>query len=292
MMLMVYALKKKSVCKSGAFLGIVVAFVLSIANHAFFVCLVVFFFSSSKATKFRGHIKHKFEKDFKDGEGQRNWIQVFCNCGVATLLAVLYLIDCGSGEKPINFTSFYRSSWLGLGVMSRFFALLHRFVNICSAGSFASCNGDTWASELGTVFGSSDPFLITNLRRVPKGTNGGISIIGLIVSFLGGLLVGLGYFLTIIYTDDTSNYFNPPQWPTILIGGFAGLFGSLLDSLLGASFQYSGLDSEGKIADRPGKYIRHISGLSILDNHSVNLISSFLTAVIIPIISVKVWPDV
>lgn len=120
MMLMLYALKRKSVCKSGAILGIIVAFILSIANHAFFVCLVVFFFSSSKATKFRSQIKKKFEKDFKDGEGQRNWIQVFCNCGVATLLAVLYLIDCGSGEKPINFSNFYRSSWLGLGVMSRF----------------------------------------------------------------------------------------------------------------------------------------------------------------------------
>uniref|UniRef100_T1GYT4 Transmembrane protein 19 n=1 Tax=Megaselia scalaris TaxID=36166 RepID=T1GYT4_MEGSC len=103
MMLMLYALKRKSVCASGAFLGIIVAFILSIANHAFFACLVAFFFSSSRATKFRGHIKKKIEKDFKEGEGQRNWIQVFCNSGVATLLAILYLIDCGSGEKPINF---------------------------------------------------------------------------------------------------------------------------------------------------------------------------------------------
>lgn len=130
MMLMAYALKKKSVCKSGAFLGIIVAFILSIANHAFFACLVVFFFSSSKATKFRSQIKKKFEKDFKEGEGQRNWIQVFCNGGVATLLAILYLIDCGSGEKPINFTNFYRSSWLGLGVMSMFFLPFSFFLNI------------------------------------------------------------------------------------------------------------------------------------------------------------------
>lgn len=167
-----------------------------------------------------------------------------------------------------------------------------KFIKKLISGSFASCNGDTWASELGTVLGTGNPFLITTLKRVPKGTNGGISIIGLIVSFLGGTLVGLAYFLTILYTDDNSHYFNPPQWPIILIGGFSGLFGSVLDSFLGATFQYSGLDTDGKIADRPGKQTRHISGLSILDNHSVNLISCFLTAVIIPIIAVKVWPDV
>lgn len=35
--------------------------------------------------------------------------------------------------------------------------------------AFASCNGDTWASELGGVMGSSQPFLITTWKRVPRG---------------------------------------------------------------------------------------------------------------------------
>lgn len=38
-----------------------------------------------------------------------------------------------------------------------------------STGAAASCNGDTWASELGTVFGNTQPFLITTRERVPKG---------------------------------------------------------------------------------------------------------------------------
>lgn len=79
-------------------------------------------------------------------------------------LALLYLLDCGSSERPIDFLTQYRSSWLGIAVLS----------------AFACCNGDTWASEIGSVMGSS-PFLITSRKRVPRGTNGGVTFIGLLV---------------------------------------------------------------------------------------------------------------
>lgn len=36
-------------------------------------------------------------------------------------------------------------------------------------GSFACCNGDTWASELGTVVGKAEPYLITSWKKVPRG---------------------------------------------------------------------------------------------------------------------------
>lgn len=98
------------------------------------------------------------------GEGKRNWVQVLCNGGMAMQLALLYLLDCGSSERPIDFLTQYRPSWLGIAVMS----------------AFACCNGDTWASEIGSVMGS-DPFLITTRKRVPRGTNGGVSFIGLLV---------------------------------------------------------------------------------------------------------------
>lgn len=82
---------------------------------------------------------------------------------------------------------------------------------------------------------------------------------------------------------------SPSQWPLIIFGGVAGLLGSIIDSLLGATLQYSGLDSNGRIVEHSGPNIKHISGKKVLDNHSVNLISSILTALIMPFIALNFW---
>ncbi|KAH0949612.1 hypothetical protein HN011_006047 [Eciton burchellii] len=269
-----WGLRRKSVDISGAFLGLFMGFILTLSSFAHLSALMAFFVTGSKVTKFRSAQKKKLETDFKEG-GQRNWIQVLCNGGMATQLALLYLLDIGSGERPIDFDKEYRSSWLSIGIL----------------GAFACCNGDTWASELGTVMGTGEPFLITTRKRVPRGTNGGVSWIGLFCSILGGVVVGLFYYVMVLNTVDTAVLqVAAPQWPVIVIGGFAGLFGSLLDSILGATLQYSGVDETGAIVEKPGKGVRHICGKQILDNHSVNLLSSIGIALILPRVANIFWP--
>lgn len=75
---MIYGYKKRSVNRSGAIFGILIALLLAFASPIYLVILAAFFFSSSKATKYRQDFKKKIEKDFKIG-GQRNWLQVLCN---------------------------------------------------------------------------------------------------------------------------------------------------------------------------------------------------------------------
>ncbi|XP_021925954.1 transmembrane protein 19 isoform X2 [Zootermopsis nevadensis] len=270
-----WGIRKNSLVVSGAVLGFFVGFILTLTSYSFLMCLMTFFVTSSKLTKFRSEQKRSTDEDFKEG-GQRSWVQVLSNGGMATQLAFLYMLDSGCGERPINFIKDYRASWLGLGVL----------------GALACSNGDTWASELGTVIGRAEPFLITSRQRVPRGTNGGVTIAGLFFSLLGGTVVGLSYYLSVLYfVDSTVLAASPPQWPLVFAGSFAGLVGSLVDSVLGATLQYSGLDERtGCVVEHAGKGIRYISGVQILDNNSVNLITTIVMGLLTPRIANMLWP--
>jgi uncharacterized protein (TIGR00297 family) len=91
-------------------------------------------------------------------------------------------------------------------------------------GALSAAAADTWATELG-MLARRPPRLITTLRPVPAGTSGGVTCEGLLASVCGALLVGLS------------------QLPfggsrrTLRTAVSAGLGGSVVDSLLGATLQ-------------------------------------------------------
>ena len=73
------------------------------------------------------------------------------------------------------------------------------------------------------------------------GTNGGVSVAGLFASVLGGLIVGVTYYLTLLLSiNHRLLYKSPSQWPIVLQGMICGFIGSLIDSFLGATVQFSG----------------------------------------------------
>jgi len=44
---------------------------------------------------------------------------VLCNGGMATQLALLYILDVGCGELPVDFKRYYRPSWLSIGILGK-----------------------------------------------------------------------------------------------------------------------------------------------------------------------------
>ena len=119
----------------------------------------------------------------------------------------------------------------GNGGLAAAFVLFHYFYPdsnigwIGFAASLAAVNADTWATELG-VLNPSPPRMITDIRkRVEKGTSGGVSLVGTLASLAGSALIAL---LASLLTAN---------WSLFPLITFAGLAGSLFDSLLGATVQ-------------------------------------------------------
>lgn len=96
---------------------------------------------------------------------------------------------------------------------------------------FACCLGDTLASELG-ILSKSPPILITTLKPVPPGTNGGLSILGTVASLAGGFVMGLTLAITLAIENTACRR----DWvtelvPLLLWGTVAGGLGSLVRSI-------------------------------------------------------------
>jgi uncharacterized membrane protein len=150
-------------------------------------------------------------------------------------------------------------------------------------GHYACCCGDTWASEVG-ILSSHAPRLITNGRRVPPGTNGGVTLLGLGCSAVAGALMGLVFGLgqqaaggPQLLLLGSSGRRVLASW--VVLGVGAGLLGSFIDSLLGATLQYSGvLPGTGQVVNQPRKGAVHVSGLDVLSNNAVNAAAAALTA--------------
>ena len=68
--------------------------------------------------------------------------------------------------------------------------------------SMATKLSDTFASEVGKAFGKTT-YLVTTLRRVPRGTEGAVSLEGTAAGILGSLLLaGLGVGLDLIGSEQ------------------------------------------------------------------------------------------
>ncbi|KAH0458172.1 hypothetical protein IEQ34_013487 [Dendrobium chrysotoxum] len=125
---------------------------------------------------------------------------------------------------------------------------------------------------------------------VPKGTNGGITLDGLLAATVAGIVIGVPFILVGLITAECSANVAWRQLLVVPVAAFAGLFGSLLDSFIGATLQFSGYCSvRKKVVAKPGPTVVKISGMNILDNNSVNMVSVLLTSLLTSIACIYIF---
>lgn len=177
--------------------------------------------------------------------------------------------------------------------------------------------GDTLASETGILAKKHPRLVLPPFRHVPPGTNGGLSIQGTLGSIIGGALMGLISGLSLLLIDNSAcqhQMLGNPLLKIILLGAFAGFGGSMvsisfvdlglfsrllsnqIDSLLGATLQRTLYNKQTKqvlLGRIPGQVDQTqwqvITGRDILSNNSVNLLSSFTTALLTALIGSRAF---
>ncbi len=220
------AWRLKALTPSGAVAAALVGFChLAFGGWPGAGALLLFFASSTALSKIG---KRKKEALGFEKSSRRDALQVLANGGIAALCALLIPIIGARGS-------------------------------VLMLGALAAACADTWATEVGSLFGGT-PRKITTLKPVRPGESGAISLLGTLAALSGaGLLSLLAGRL----------------WLPVLISGFLG---SLVDSLLGATLQAQWKDSEGNFTEiRSGKPAR---GWTFLNNDAVNFLATLIGALL------------
>jgi uncharacterized protein (TIGR00297 family) len=114
------------------------------------------------------------------------------------------------------------------GVLKRLHAL--ELPYIAAIAALAEATADTLSSEIGQAI-AGPAFLITNLRRVPPGTDGAVSLAGTFAGLLGAATIALAGLPRPFWSAT------PLIFAAIFAAAIAGLF---FDSLLGATLERRG----------------------------------------------------
>ena len=241
--------RRRSLSASGVFGAILVGtLIFGFGGWAWGTLLVVFFVSASALSHFKESRKAALAEKFSKGS-QRDLAQALANGGAGALAALGF----GFWPHPLWWAAF--------------------------AGAMATVNADTWATELG-VLSRSAPRLITTGRPVEVGTAGGLTLAGTLAALGGAALIGL----VAAAFDLAAGQSLLRAAALVAVAAAAGLLGSLLDSLLGATVQaIYYCDACRKETERHplhtcGGPTRHLRGLPWLNNDWVNFLSALLGA--------------
>jgi uncharacterized protein (TIGR00297 family) len=198
------ALGLRTVNRSGAALGFLLGVAIYMGyGYKSFLILLTFFLVGSVATRL-GYAKKAARGHAEGRGGARSWREATANTLAGAFFAILVI------------TTHYEAAFLAALV-----------------AAFAEAAGDTVSSEIGQWL-SGRAYLITTLKPVPAGENGGVSLAGSLAGLSATILVVVvGYALGLCR----------PETAAVVLG--AGIAGNVLDSVLGATLERRGLVTNG-----------------------------------------------
>jgi uncharacterized membrane protein len=191
-------------------------------------------------------------------------LQVFANSGVASVLSLLHAYQLYQrGDEKSCYP--WRGDLLVIGIVA----------------NYAAVAADTFSSELG-ILSKSEPRLVTSLRlrKVPRGTNGGVTLWGLLAGLLGSMVIVITALPFLQFCPITPIFGNEGSPSNISKVGWTieerwhlsfglvlwGALGSVLDSFLGGWLQQSVVDT------RNGRIVEGEGGKKVLTSKEENAI--------------------
>ncbi|KAI9725202.1 MAG: hypothetical protein M1828_003383 [Chrysothrix sp. TS-e1954] len=266
----------------------------------FFALLGVFFLSGTSVTKIKQAQKANITTSATGGSSvsdtshPRTATQVMANSLVATVFILFHryvmferlsaapsFLIAHSTEVCLPYptvtpnSASYPNLWIALGNLAPYAII----------AAYAAAAADTFSSELG-ILSSEEPILVTSLfkgrmQRVPKGTNGGVTVVGILSGLLGSSIIGFITAFGLPMCDGSSdetekraafvNVYSldrldqkAKRWTLQDRMVFAGIIalwgalGSIIDSLLGAWLQASVVEV------RTGRVIEGDGGRKVL----------------------------
>ena len=228
--------RARSLDTAGAAAAAVTGTLALLAGWRWGVLLVVYFASGSALSHFGAARKDAHTSSVVEKGGARDAWQVIANGGVFAVAAALTVALPQHEQR-----------WLALGI-----------------GALAASASDTWATEIGTLYGGA-PRSILDWSLVPVGMSGGVTVVGALAAIAGAAFIGLASLAL--------------GWPLrlALASVIGGIVGSTLDSVLGATLQQRRwCDRCNRATERVvhdcGTPTRPIGGFAAVNNDTVNVL--------------------
>jgi uncharacterized protein (TIGR00297 family) len=189
-----FAFRAKTADLSGLFsIALVGIILLVFADARWLLVMLVFFIMGSAGTRYKFEYKKRIGVE-QGHSGARGYRNVFANGIISCVAAILY----GIYAEPV-------------------FIVMY-------VGGVATAAADTLASEIGVTGGI--PTMITTFKKVPIGTNGGVTWTGELVALLGGFTISLVALALGLITPSM-----------LVICTIAAFVGTNIDSFIGATLE-------------------------------------------------------